>query len=35
MKNPPDIVHGLEEAPPTVVTLLCGVQHVGLQVADH
>ena len=30
MKKPPDIVHGLEEAPPPVVTLLCGVQHVGL-----
>jgi xanthine permease XanP len=30
MKKPPDIVHGLEEAPPAVVTLLCGVQHVGL-----
>jgi hypothetical protein len=30
MKKPPDIVHGLEEALPSVVTLLCGVQHVGL-----
>ena len=30
MKKPPDIVHGLEETPPAVVTILCGVQHVGL-----
>ena len=30
MKTPPDIVHGLEEAPPPVVTVLSGVQHVGL-----
>jgi NCS2 family nucleobase:cation symporter-2 len=30
MKRPPDIVHGLEEAPPPVVTILSGIQHVGL-----
>ena len=30
MKKPPDIVHGLEDTPPAVVTILCGVQHVGL-----
>lgn len=30
MKKPPDIVHGLEEAPPPVITILSGVQHVGL-----
>ena len=24
MKKPPDIVHGLEEAPPAVVTMFCG-----------
>jgi len=30
MKRPPDIVYGLEEAPPPVVTMLLGVQHVGL-----
>ncbi|HKC43151.1 MAG TPA: solute carrier family 23 protein [Burkholderiales bacterium] len=30
MKKPPDIVYGLEEVPPPVVTMLCGVQHVGL-----
>ncbi len=30
MKKPPDIVHGLEEAPPPVVTILSGVQHVAL-----
>ena len=30
MKKPPDIVYGLEEVPPPVVTMLLGVQHVGL-----
>jgi len=30
VKRPPDIVYGLEEAPPPVVTMLLGVQHVGL-----
>jgi NCS2 family nucleobase:cation symporter-2 len=30
VKKPPDIVYGLEEAPPAVVTMLCGLQHVGL-----
>jgi len=30
MKRPPDIVYGLEEVPPPVVTMLLGVQHVGL-----
>jgi NCS2 family nucleobase:cation symporter-2 len=30
VKKPPDIVHGLEETPPPVVTVLSGVQHVGL-----
>ena len=29
MKKPPDIVHGLEETPPAVVTMFCGLQHVG------
>src|SRR5262249_5494856 len=30
MKRPPELVYGLEEAPPPVVTMLLGVQHVGL-----
>jgi NCS2 family nucleobase:cation symporter-2 len=30
MKKPDDIVYGLDEVPPAVVTLLSGAQHVGL-----
>ena len=30
MKRPPNLVYGLEEAPPPVITALNGIQHVGL-----